>query len=71
MVAILKSRFGDPQIVIQTNMDVLLSLPNIEFCSDIRLLWKRLDAIKATSRNLRPSDIDSKHCEPKLISVVT
>ena len=29
-VAILKSRFGDPQIAIQTNMDVLLSLPNVE-----------------------------------------
>ena len=37
-VAILKSWFGDPQIVIQTNIDVLLSLPNVGSCSDIRLL---------------------------------
>ena len=37
-VAILKSRFGEPQIVIQTNMDILLSLPNAQSCSDICLL---------------------------------
>ena len=42
-------------------MDVLLSLSNIESCSDIRLLRKRLDAIETTSRNLRPSNIDSTH----------
>ena len=70
MVAILKSRFGDTQIVIQTNMDVLLSLPNVESCSDIRLLRKMLDAIETTSRNLRPYDIDSNHYGPILISVV-
>ena len=60
-VVIPKSRFGDPQIVIQTIMDVLLSLSNIESCSDICLLRKRLDAIETTSRNLRPSNIDSTH----------
>ena len=51
-------------------MDVLLSLPNIEFCSDIRLLRKILDAIETTSRNLRLYDIDSNHYGPMLISVV-
>ena len=69
-VAILKSRFGDPQIVIQTNMDVLLSLPNVESCSDIHLLRKMLDVIKTTSRNLRPHNIDSNHYGPILISVI-
>ena len=69
-VAFLKSRFGDPQIVIQTNMDVLLSVPNVESCSDIRLLRKMLDAIETTFRNLRPHDIDSNHYGPILISVV-
>ena len=68
VVTILKSRFGDPQIVIQTNMDVLLSLPNIESCSDICLLRKMLDAIETKSRNLRPYDIDSNHYGPILIS---
>ena len=69
-VAILKSRFGDPQIVIQTNVDVLVSLTNVESCSDIRLLRKILDAIETTSRNLRPYDIDFNHYGPILISVV-
>ena len=69
-VAILISRFGDPQIVIQTNMDVLLSLPNVESCSDIRLLRKILDVIETTSRNLRPHNIDSNHYGPILISVI-
>ena len=69
-VAILKSRFGDPQIVIQTNMDVLLSLPDVESCSHIRLLRKILDVIETTSRNLRPHNIDSNHYGPILISVI-
>ena len=69
-VAILKSRFGDPQIVIQTTMDVLLSLPNIESCSDIWLLLKILDAIETTSPNLSPYDIDSNHYGLILILVV-
>ena len=51
-------------------MDFLLSLPNVESCSDIRLLRKMLDAIETTSRNLRPDDIDSNHYGPILISVV-
>ena len=70
MVAILKSRFGDPQIVIQTNVDVLLSLPNVESCSDIRLLRKMLDVIETSSHNLRSLNIDSNHHGPILISVI-
>ena len=69
-VAILKSQFSDPQIVIQTNMDVLLSLRNIESCPDIRLLRKMLDGIETTSRNLRSYYIDSNHYCPILILVV-
>ena len=69
-VAILKSQFSDPQIVIQTNMDVLLSLRNIESCPDIRLLRKMLDGIETTSRNLRSYYIDSNHYSPILILVV-
>ena len=69
-VAILKYRFSDPQIVIQTNMDVLLSLPDVESCSHIRLLRKILDVIKTTSRNLRPHNIDSNHYGPILILVI-
>ena len=51
-------------------MDVLLSLPNIESCSDICLLRKMFDAIETTSRNLRPYEIDSNHYGLILISVV-
>ena len=70
-VAILKSRYGDPQIVIQTNMNVLLSLPDVESSSDIRLLRKMLNVVETTSRNLRPHNIDSNnHYGPILISVI-
>ena len=69
-VKLLKSRFGEPQIVIQTNMNVLLSLLNVESCSDIRLLRKILDVIEGTSRNLRLHNIDSNHYGPILISVI-
>ena len=69
-VAILKSRFGDPQIVLQTNMDLLLSLSNVESCSDIRLLRKMLDVIETTPRNLRPHDIDSNDYGTIIISVI-
>ena len=51
-------------------MDVLLSLPDVESCSHIRLLRKILDVIKTTSRNLRPHNIDSNHYGPILISVI-
>ena len=70
MVAILQSRFGDPQIVVQAKMDVLLSLPDVESCSDIRLLPKMLDVIESTYRNLRPHNIDSNHYGPILISAI-
>ena len=70
VVAILKSRFGDPQIVIQTNVDVLLSSPNVESCSDIRLLRKMLDVIETSSHNLHSLNIDSNHHGPILISVI-
>ena len=51
-------------------MDVLLSLPNVESCSDIHILRKMLDVIETTSRNLRPHDIDPNHYGPILISVI-
>ena len=51
-------------------MDVLISLPNVESCSDIRLLRKILDVIEITSLNLRPHNIDSNHYGPILISVI-
>ena len=51
-------------------MDVLLSLPDVESCSGIRLLRKMLDVIETISRNLRPHNIDSNHYGPILISVI-
>ena len=51
-------------------MDVLLSLPDVESCSGIRLLRKMLDVVETISRNLRPHNIDSNHYGPILISVI-
>ena len=51
-------------------MDVLLSLSNVESCSDTLLLRKMLDVIETISRNVHPHNIDSNHYGPILISII-
>ena len=52
-VAILKSRFGDPQVVIQSNIDILLALHPVSSSSNITELRKIYDKVETVSRNLQ------------------
>ena len=51
-LAILKSRFGDPQVVIQLNVDILLALYPVSSASNITGLRKIYDKVETVSRNL-------------------
>ena len=52
-MAILKSRFGDPQVVIQSNVDILLALHPVSSSSNITELRKIYDKVETVSRNLQ------------------
>ena len=50
-VVILKSRFEEPQVVIQPNVDILLALHPVSSSSNITELRKIYDAVESVSRN--------------------
>ena len=50
-VAILKSRFGDPQVVIQSSIDILLALHPVSSSSNITDLRKICDKVETVSRS--------------------
>ena len=54
-MAILKSRFGDPQVVIQSNIDILLALHPVSSSSNITDLRKIYDKVETVSRNFVPT----------------
>ena len=62
-VVILKSRFGDPQVVIQSNIDILLAL-NI---TDFRTIY---DKVETVSRNIQRFEVHTEHFGPILIDVL-
>ena len=62
-MAILKSRFGDPQVVIQSNIDILLAL-NI---TDFRTIY---DKVETVSRNIQRFEVHTEHFGPILIDVL-
>ena len=68
-VAILKSRFGDPQVVIQSNIDSLLALHPVSSSSNITNLRKIYDKVERVSRNLR-FEVHAEHFGPILIAVL-
>ena len=69
-VAILKSRFGDPQVVIQSNIDILLVLHPVSSSSNITDLRKIYDKVEAVSRNLQRFEVHAEHFGPILIAVL-
>ena len=68
-VLILKSRFGDPQVVIQSNIDVLLALHPVSSSSNITDLRKIYDKVETVSRNLR-FEVHAEQFGPILIAVL-
>ena len=70
-MAILKSRFGDPQVVIQSNVDILLALHPVSSSSNITELRKIYDEVETVSRNLQHFEVHAEHFGPILIAVLT
>ena len=54
-VAILKSRFGDPQVVIQSNIDILLALhPVSSSCNitELRKIYDKVETVLKFTQNI-------------------
>ena len=69
-VAILKSRFGDPQVVIQSNINILLVLHPVSSSSNITDLRKIYYKVEAVSRNLQRFEVHAEHFGPILKAVL-
>ena len=69
-VAILKSRFGDFQVDIQSNIDILLALHPISSSSNITDLRKIYDKVETVSRNLQRFEVSAEHFSGILIAVL-
>ena len=63
-VAILKSCFGDPQVVIQSNIDILLALCPVSSSSNIIELRKIYDKVETVSRSLYRFEVHAEHFGP-------
>ena len=69
-MAILKSHFGDPQVVIQSNIDIFLALHPTSSSSNINDLRKIYDKVETVSRNLQRFEVHAEHFGPILIAVL-
>ena len=68
-LAILKSRFGDPQVVILSNIDILLALHPVSGSCNITELCKIYNKVETVSRNLR-FEVHAEHFGLILIAVL-
>ena len=69
-VVILKSSFGDPQVVIHLSIDVLLALHSVSSSCNITDLRKVYNKVETVSRNLLCSEIHAEHFCPILMAVL-
>ena len=60
-MAILKSRFGDPQVVIQSNVDILLALHPVSSSSNITDLRKIYNKVETVTKNLQRFEAHTEH----------
>ena len=67
---LLKDRFGDPQTIIQANMDALLSLNQVQE-NDLISLRKLCDVIEVHIRNLGQFGVQTQNYGPVLISIIS
>ena len=63
-VTILKSRFGDPQVGIQWNIDILLALHPVSSSSNIIELRQIYDKVETVSRSLYRFEVHIEHFVP-------
>ena len=69
-MAILKSRFGDPQVVIQSNIDILLALHPVSSSSNITDFRTIYDKVETVSRNIQRFEVHAEYFGPILIDVL-
>ena len=69
-MAILKSRFGDPQAVIQSNIDILLALHPVSSSSNITDFRTIYEKVETVSRNMQRFEIHAEHFVPIVIDVL-
>ena len=69
-VLILKSRSGDSQVAIQSNIDVLLALHPVSSSSNITDLHKIYDKVEPVSRNVQGFEVHAEQFGPTLIAVL-
>ena len=69
-VKILQMRFGNKQLLINTHIEKLLSIPIISNVNEIKKLREAYDVIEVSTRNLKTLDVETKEYGPVLISLV-
>ena len=69
-VEIIKTRFGDPQVIIKSHMDALLAIKPV-MSNKVADLREVCDIIEVHTRNLQQFDVCFKNYGPMLLSIIT
>ena len=69
-VDILGKRFGNKQLLINSNVEKMMGIEPVESAQDIKKVRNVYDTIEVHVRNLTSLDIDTRHYGPVLISVI-
>lgn len=69
-VKLLKSRYGNKQVLISAHIDELLHLPVVNSVSDIKKLREVYDCIEVNVRSLKGLDVPIENYGPILVSIV-
>ena len=69
-VGLLRSRYGNKQVLISSHIDNLLSLKPVPSSSDVKRLRELHDIIEINVRNLKNLEVESTHYGTILVSIV-
>ena len=69
-VGILQDQFGNKQLLITSNMEILLSLPTVTSIENIGKVREMYNKIETSVRNLKSLHVEKEHYGPVLISIV-
>ena len=69
-IEILHERYGNKQILISSQMDVLVKLPRVTSMNDIYTLRKILNSLETSVRNLTDLDVEMNSYGTLLISII-
>ena len=69
-VELLKQRYDNTQILINTHMQQLVSLPVIKSVNDVKGLRKLYENVKSSVKNLKTLDVDSRSYGNSLVLLI-